>query len=148
MTLALEHSSAVDSLEKAILGHPAVDVAGRDTCPLIHRFAPGVYLREIFMPKGQFIIGQRHNTEHFNIVLKGRARVKMDDGVIEIVAPCTFVSKPGVRKVLYILEDMVWQTIHPTDETNLDKLQELLIEKTEAFEDHELLEKKKEFQIE
>jgi hypothetical protein len=38
------------------------------------------------------------------------------------------VSKAGVQKVLYILTDMTWQTVHVTDETDLEKLEELLIE--------------------
>lgn len=106
-------------------------------CELTHRFAPGVYLRELKMPARARIIGQLHRTEHFNIVLSGRAHVYMDGTTYDIVGPCTFVSKPGVRKLLHVLEEMVWQTVHPTDETNLAKLEELLIEKSDAFRTYE-----------
>jgi hypothetical protein len=44
-----------------------------------------------------------------------------------IEGPCTFVSAAGVRKVLFILEDMEWTTVHPTGETDLPKLEELLV---------------------
>ena len=105
-------------------------------CELVERFAPGVYLRELTMPAGAFIIGHEHKTEHFNVVLTGRALVSIAGEVSEIVAPATFVSKPGIRKVLYIIEDMTWQTVHPTDETDPEKLEAALIVKSAAWQDY------------
>lgn len=115
-----------EEAEARLLELPQVD------CPLTHRFAPGIYLREILMPAGTFIIGAEHRTEHFNVVLSGRALVMINGEVKEITAPTTFVSKPGVRKTLLILEDMRWQTLHPTDETDLEKLEPLLVKRTTA----------------
>jgi len=86
---------------------PVVDI------PLTHRFAPGIYLREVFMPAGSFVIGHEHKTEHFNIVLQGVASVMIGGQLHFLSAPHTFISAPGVRKVLYIHEDMIWQTVHP-----------------------------------
>lgn len=97
-------------------------------CPVTHRFAPGVYLREIFMPADTVVIGKIHKTEHFNIILRGACLIVHDDGRREVLkAPDTFVSKAGVQKVLYILEDTIWQTVHVTDETDLQRLEALLI---------------------
>jgi mannose-6-phosphate isomerase-like protein (cupin superfamily) len=127
----------VERLEARLLNMEQVD------CPLIHRFTDGAYLREILMPAGTFIIGQKHRTRHFNIVLSGKA-VVMIDGVIEqIEAPKVFESEPGVRKVLYIVEDMRWATLHVTSERDLEKLEETLIEKSPAFLAHELEEAQK-----
>lgn len=98
-------------------------------CPLVHRFAPGVYLREISMPADTIVIGRVHKTEHFNVILKGAALIVHDDGRREeLRAPMTFVSKAGVQKVLYIIEDMIWQTIHVTPETDMAKLESDLVE--------------------
>jgi hypothetical protein len=98
-------------------------------CPLTHRFAPGVYLREIFMPAGSLIIGKIHKTEHFNIVERGKYAIRHDDGEVEMVtAPHTFVSQAGVQKVLYIIEDTVWKTVHPTTETDIPTLEATLVE--------------------
>jgi len=105
-------------------------------CPLRHMFAPGVYLREVTMPKGSHIIGHEHKTEHFNIVMKGSAKVVVDGVAEYIEAPCIFVSKPGVRKVLTILEEMVWATIHPTQNTAIEDLEEELIIKSDSWLDH------------
>jgi len=99
----------VEQLEKVMLDLDQVET------PLTHRFAPGVYLREIFMPKSSIVIGHEHKTKHFNIVISGAAYVSFGDGIVSIEAGDTFTSEAGVRKALYITEDMVWQTIHPID---------------------------------
>lgn len=97
--------------------------------PVTHRFAPGVYLREIFMSADSIVIGRVHKTRHFNVLLTGSCLIVHADGRREeLRAPMTFVSEAGVQKVLYILEDMQWQTIHPTEETDLRKLDEMLVE--------------------
>jgi hypothetical protein len=96
-------------------------------CPVTHNFAPNVYMRQILMPAGSFIIGKTHKTEHFNIILAGSAEV-MIDGVIQFIqAPFTFTSKAGAKKVLRIHEEMIWATIHPTEETDIEKLEELFV---------------------
>jgi len=98
-------------------------------CPLKHYFAPGCYIREIFMPAGSIVIGKIHKTEHFNIIQQGRVTIIHDDySKDELKAPLTFVSKPGVQKVLYIHEDTVWSTVHLTEERDLDRLEAELIE--------------------
>lgn len=120
----------IEAYEAELLKLPQVEV------PLTHRFAPGVYMREVCMPAGSLIIGHEHRTEHLNIIFTGRATVMMDGEVQEIVGPCTLTSAPGVRKVLYIHEEMRWATIHPTEETDLNKLEELLIVKSASYTQH------------
>lgn len=117
----------IESLESKLLRAPQAEV------PLTHMFAPGVYWREVKMPKGVFIIGHEHKTAHFNVILTGRARVLMNGVLHHIVAPCVLKSEPGVRKILYIEEEMRWATIHPTDETNIEKLEEQLVIKSDSF---------------
>jgi quercetin dioxygenase-like cupin family protein len=108
MNTSIQERDPVENLEKYLLQQEQVD------CPVTHRFAPGIYLREIFMPAGAVVIGHRHKTEHFNIVIRGVAHVTMGGGEVKTLkAGETFVSKPGVRKCLIIEEDTVWQTVHP-----------------------------------
>jgi len=128
----------IEQVEAKLLPLPQVD------CPLVHHFAPGVYMREVLMPRGTFVIGHQHKTKHFNIVLTGRAAVMMDGKLHHIIAPCIFVSEPGVRKVLYIFETMRWATTHPTDLTELKDLEDALITKSESFQAFEDMKKLKE----
>lgn len=103
-------------------------------CPVTHRFSPGLYLREILMPKGTRIIGKIHSTEHFNVVLTGKCTVITAEGIEEIEAPHTFISKAGVQKVVVVHEDCQWQTLHVTDKTDIDE-----IEKEVIVEDYDQL---------
>lgn len=84
-------------------------------------FAPGVYVREIWMPRGALIVGAEHLTEHFNIVASGQALVVMGERIERMVAPYCVVSKRSVRKVLLILEDCVWYTIHANPDNETDE---------------------------
>ena len=89
-----------------------------------HHHAPGLYARELLIPKGAVLVGKIHRTAHLNTVSKGRIAVYTESGGIkEVVAPATFMSPPGVKRVGYALEDTVWITYHPTEETDLLKIE-------------------------
>jgi hypothetical protein len=127
------HNTRIEKWEKEFLPAPQC------VCPLVHRFAPGVYLREVEMPAGIFVIGHEHKTEHFNVVLSGKAFVMVDDTVELVAAPAVIKSSPGVRKVLYIVETMRWMTVHPTKLTDLKKLEAKLITKSASRKLHDRL---------
>ena len=119
-----------ESLAKTELQKPQVD------CPVVHRFGPGIYIREIFVPAGTFIIGHYHKYAHTNIMLKGKATLVMEDGTIsQLQAPFLYVGTPG-RKMAHVHEDMVWQNIYATDETDIEKLEEMLLIKGEVWNEH------------
>jgi len=97
--------------------------------PLTHRYTPGMYVREIFMPAGSIVVSRVHKCEHPYAVMQGRALVWMEEtGVVEVYGGQIGITKPGARRVLFILEDCRWATFHATTETDLDKLQEQLTE--------------------
>lgn len=102
-------------------------------CPVIHHFAPGVYVRELFMPAGVFAMGHEQRLEHLNIVLKGRVEIVQDDGSTrEIAAPAMFVGKPG-RKIGRVLEDIVWLNVWSIGERDVERLEELLFVRSDAW---------------
>ena len=116
-----------EQIETALLKLPQVD------CPVIHRFSPGLNIRELFMPKGTIAIGHHQNFEHFNVMLKGKVLMLNDDGTkTELTAPQSFTGKAG-RKVGYVMEDVVWQNIYPTTETNIDILENTYLTKSDTF---------------
>jgi len=91
--------------------------------PLIHKFTPGLYTREIFMPKGTLVISMIHNTEHPFVITKGKVSVWIEGtGVVTYTAPYSGITKPGTRRILYIHEDCSWMTFHPTDKTNPEEI--------------------------
>jgi len=101
----------VDKLEELMLSEGEVV-----DCPLVHRFTNGMYIRQIFMPKGSLVTSKIHNTEHPFTVSLGAAAVSIDGNDWEhIVSPYTGITQPGTRRILYILEDCIWTTYHPVE---------------------------------
>jgi hypothetical protein len=118
----------IEKLEGALLP------LGEDI-PIKHTFAPGIYVREGFFRAGIVAIGHQHKTEHVNIVLKGSFSVLEDGAVRQVVAPCIFVSKPGIRKVAFFHEDTIWTNIHPNPEnkTEQEDLEKIFITKSDTW---------------
>ena len=97
---------------------------GAAACPVQHHFAPGAYGREMRLPAGLVVVGKIHKHAHINVISQGRVRVFTEqDGVLELEAPCTFVSHPGTKRVVLVLEDTRWTTVHVTDKTDLSEIE-------------------------
>ena len=67
--------------------------------PIEHFFTDGVYTRKMTMYKDMTVIGAIH--KH--------------------LAPCHIISTPGVKRVLYAIEDSVWYNIHK----NIDNIKDI-----------------------
>jgi hypothetical protein len=92
-----------------------------------HHFAPGVYLRELFIPEGVVITGAIHRTKHLTIVANGTVRITTDDGVKELTGPAVFVSEIGAKKAIYAITDATIMNPLPTMETDIMKIEEHFI---------------------
>lgn len=97
-----------------------------------HYFSKDVYAREVFIPKGLILTGHIHKYTNLNIISKGKIRVLIDDKLVTFEAPATIVSPPGTKRVVHALEDTVWTTIHGTNETDIDIIEQTFIAHTEA----------------
>ena len=124
ITHSLVSPENIGKVEVAMLEEPQAE------CSVTHYFGPGVYIREVRIPAGVFSIGHYQNKEHLNFMVKGKVQMLLDDGtVMELVAPVIYTAKPG-RKIGYITEDMVWQNIYPTEETDVEKLEATYLTKS------------------
>ena len=124
--LQLGRREAILRLQGAIISE------GRDvgpaSCPVKHHFAPGSYGREMTLPAGLVVVGKIHKHAHINVISKGRVLVFTEqEGVLELAAPCTFVSSPGTKRVVHVLEETVWTTVHVTDKTDLAEIEREVI---------------------
>jgi quercetin dioxygenase-like cupin family protein len=99
---------------------------------LKHNFAEGVYVREIFIPKGSLIVGKIHKHSHPNFLMKGEVSVLTEEGPKRLKAPLSMISPAGTKRVVYAHEDTVWITVHVTKKTNLKKIEKDIIAKTYA----------------
>ena len=123
----------IEDIEAKMLTMPQVD------CPVIHKFGDGLYIRELHMMAGTLAIGHEQRFKHFNVFLKGKVMMLNLDGSSTILeAPMTFFAEPG-RKVGYVIEDVIWQNIYPTTETDVEKLEETYLIKSDSWKQHHAL---------
>ncbi|WP_347454275.1 hypothetical protein ABEF83_08080 [Acinetobacter thermotolerans] len=95
--------------------------------PVVHHFAPGVYMRQMDAAAGTLVVSKMHRTEHMNILVKGSLTVATEDGIQLMTAPCVLKSMPGTKRIGYFHEDSSWITVHPTEETDLEKIEAQVI---------------------
>ncbi len=119
-----EFENALGQMEGALFGDEA--------CPLVHTFGDGLYIREITMPKGMILTSKIHKTRHPYFVIKGDVSVLTEGGVVRIKAPYWGMTEPGTKRILNIHEETVWITVHATEKTDLEEIEEELI--AENFE--------------
>jgi len=125
----------LDQIEEELLKVPE-----KGNYPCYNGFGPGLYFREMHAPAGHVILGHTHKTAHTCLLMKGSMRLLAEDGSIrEIKAPMIFVAPPG-RKLALTLEDVIFVNIHATEETDVAKLEEQLIDKSQAWTQHQLKE--------
>lgn len=97
-----------------------------------HHFSPGIYMRELFIPKGTVLTGKIHKTEHLNILSQGHLTVWTEDGMKTLKASTVIKSDKGMKRVGYAHEDTVWITVHhnPSDEQEIEKVEDRLFATT------------------
>jgi hypothetical protein len=119
-----EANFVIDDIERAI------SQTGRTIeFPLIHRFTPGLYIREIFMPAGSVLTSRIHKFEHPFVISQGVISVwSLNEGTVRYKAPHTGITLPGTRRVLLAHEDTIWTTFHlnPDNLTDPDALVAML----------------------
>lgn len=117
----------VNTLYTAAVAQPQIQ------CEEKHHFGPNIYIKEVTMPTGALIIGKHHRMEHLCNMVSGRMMILQEDGSTkELVAPMTFMSKPG-RKVAYIIETVVFQNIYSTPETDIEKLENMCVDNSKPL---------------
>lgn len=100
-------------------------------CPVNHYFVPGVYIRELFVPKGVMLVGKIHKYKQFHIIMKGTLEVLIDDKIETIIGPNIIVSPAGAKRIARAIEDTTWLMVHGTNEIDLDKIENHFTANTE-----------------
>jgi hypothetical protein len=112
-------------------------------CPLVHRFANGVYAREVTIPSDTIVVGKIHRHEHLNFLMKGEITVVTETGTMRLVAPCTFISPPGTKRAAYAHTEVVWTNVIATQSTDPEEIEREMIcddYNDPAFLDHAIRE--------
>ena len=87
----------------------------------------GVYAKELEIPAGWVLESHKHSYDHLSILCSGLVAVTID-GVRSIhQGPTALVIKAGQNHTLRAVTNAVWFCIHPTNETDADKVDEVIL---------------------
>src|ERR1700748_102357 len=117
----LSAQEKIDNLQIALTNLEPVE------CPLRHVFLKGVYIRQIFMPahtvnsQGEMVqtvvVSKVHRTQHPYCITEGKVAVynSADEFCGLLEAPYAGMTPAGTRRVLVIVENCYWLTLHRLD---------------------------------
>ena len=123
------------NVEQKLLDLPE-SVSGEDLekiMPTKSTFADGCYIREIFVPAGQFFTTEIHKKDHPFFLLKGKLSMVSEHGVLNIEAPYHGITKKGTKRLVQLHEDVVFITVHATDKTTVEEVRKDVL--AESFDD-------------
>jgi hypothetical protein len=119
-----------ESLIREMLKHEQADTATH------HYFGPGIYIREVRLPAGSVVVGEEHKFALMNVLIKGRLSLLNPDGTeTEVSGPYIYTSQPG-RKIAFVHEEAIWLNIHATEETDIEKIEDHFVIKSQAALEH------------
>jgi hypothetical protein len=90
-----------------------------------HLRTDGLYVKAYQAPAGLRMYTKRFETDHMTILARGKALLEVQGQQIQLLAPVHFVIPADTRVTVSLLEESVWYCLHPTAETNMQRLQEL-----------------------
>lgn len=93
--------------------------------------AKGVYAKEIHIPAAHFIVSHSHPYDHLSIVARGAVKLTVDGESRFLHAPAALTIVAGKEHAVYAITDSVWYCIHPTDETDPEKVDEVILRKAD-----------------
>lgn len=101
--------------------------------PVIHRFTPGFYIRQVTVKRGIVLVTHTHKTEHPFIVTSGKSLVWSEETgqPMPVDAPFTGITKKGTRRVILVHEDTTWTTFHPNPDNiqDIEVIEDMLFDK-------------------
>jgi hypothetical protein len=124
-----EARAMIVGLQEAMVDGIACGYLTEGDCEVKHYFAPGLYVREMLIPAGTRIVGKIHKHAHFNDISRGTVHVFTEFGKETYHAPVRFTSIAGTKRAVYAETETVWTTYHPTEETDLEKIEDEVIAK-------------------
>ena len=94
-----------------------------------HTFADGIYVRQMTIAEDEVIIGAIHKHLHVWFLMSGSITVLTEGELKEYKAPCTVLSDPGVKRVIYGNEESIFTNVHknPTNTEDIKELEKQIV---------------------
>ena len=111
---AVEFEERIKKIDGAMVG---------DCFPLVHKFADGIYIRQITVPPQTLTVTKIHAQTHPFFILKGTVTILTENGVEKVSAPYSGITKAGTKRVIFHHDEVVLTTVHRTDKVDLAEIE-------------------------
>jgi hypothetical protein len=91
--------------------------------PLVHKFADGLYIRQITVPAQTLTVTKIHAQTHPFFILRGTVSILTEAGVARHTAPYSGITQAGTKRVIWHHDEVVLTTVHRTDNTDIAKIE-------------------------
>ena len=98
--------------------------------PLKHQWGDGCYVRELSAPAGTLAVTKIHKKAHPFFLMKGDVTVLTENGSKRITAPYYAITPAGTQRVVYTHTETQWVTVHATELTDLEEIEDEIIAKS------------------
>lgn len=122
--------SKFDAAAQQVVDSLLVGDLAEHSMTLTHHFAKGVYVRELFIPKGTVLVGKKHKHDCINIMLSGDITVYGEEGEKRFDRPFVTVVPAGTQKAGVAHDDTIWLNVHPANTEDLKEIEKDVIEPT------------------
>jgi len=92
-----------------------------------HHFSDGVYAKQMFLAKGHVALTHSHHYDHLSILASGEVDIALNGVKTRYKAPACIDVKAEFHHEITALEDSVFYCVHATNETDINKIDEVLI---------------------
>lgn len=105
---------------------------------LEHLFLPGLYIRVAHILPGTLFTTPIYKEECILTMLRGRLAIFSEDGGLAVTPPAFVMTKIGVKRAIFAIDDVLAHTVHPNpdDERDIKKLEARIY--TQSFDDVEI----------
>jgi len=91
--------------------------------------AKGIYAKELRIPAGMRLVSHEHAYDHLSILAAGFAMLQVGAERHVLCGPCAVTVKKGAPHTLRAITEVVWFCIHPTDETDAERVDGVILAK-------------------
>ena len=121
--LAPSNQDAIQAMQDAMRAMPQAPAFKTE-----HVFFGGMYCRRMEIPKDSLIVSKVHKSDHLFIGCSGELVVAGQGEMYTLRAGDVIPSSIGTKRAVYALTDVICMTVHKTDKTSIDGLEDELME--------------------
>lgn len=121
-----EFKAKVTEFEKALRSVEGAETQDKtyNTCPVSHKFADGLFIREWESPPDQIVVSEIHKKSNPLFLMEGDVTLLTEAGAERITPPWYTITPAGHKRILYTHTKTKFVNVTRSDHVNLETLRE------------------------